>query len=258
MGRTVGDVALMLDAMAGEHPGDPLSRPVPAEPFVAAVDAPRAPVRVAWSPDLGLAPIDPEVRDVCARAAARFAECGAAVEEACPDLRDAEPVFQTLRAAWFAMRAAPLLERRRDRLKPEIVWNIEQGLKLTADDIGRAERARAALYRRTAAFFRRCDVLACPTVLAPPFDCDIRYLSEVNGVRFDNYVSWLVMTFAITLTACPALSLPCGFTRDELPVGLQIVAPPRAEARVLAGAKMLEDILGLRGSTPIEPRVRAA
>jgi amidase len=81
-----------------------------------------------------------------------------------------------------------------------------------------------------------------------------RYLAECAGQKFGNYVEWLAIAYAITLACCPALSLPCGFTAEGLPIGLQIVAPPRAEARVLAGAKLIENLLGLKGATPIEPR----
>lgn len=254
MGRTVGDVALMLDAMSGTHPADPWSREPPARPFVSAVDAPQAPRRVAWSPDLGIVPVDPEVRALCAAAAARFAEVGAAVDEDGIDLRDAEPMFQTLRAASYAMEMAPLLAEHRALLKPEVVWNIEKGLALSAEEIGRAARARGDLVRRTAAFFDTYDLLACPTVLVPPFDCTVRYITEVGGTKFDTYISWLALTFAITLTGCPALSLPCGFTKDGLPVGLQLIGPPHGEHRLLGAAALLESALGLGTGTPIDPR----
>ena len=87
-----------------------------------------------------------------------------------------------------------------------------------------------------------------------PFPIENRYVAECAGKKFDNYVEWLGIVYAITLACCPALSLPCGFTASGLPVGLQMVAPPRGEARLLAGAKVLEDILGVRGTTPIDPR----
>ncbi|WP_247887221.1 amidase family protein [Azospirillum sp. SYSU D00513] len=254
MGRTVGDVALMLDAMSGQHPADPWSREAPARPFVTAVDEPVAPRRVAWSPDMGMVPVDPAVRAACAAAVARFTEAGAAVEEACIDFRDAEPVFQTLRAAGYAMEMAPLLAERRDALKPEVVWNIEKGLALSAGEIGRAARARGDLLRRTAAFFETHDLLVTPTVLVPPFDCRVRYIAEAQGVKFETYISWLALTFAVTLTGCPALSLPCGFTPDGLPVGLQLVGPPGGEHRLLSAAALLEGILGLGTAVPIDPR----
>jgi amidase len=107
---------------------------------------------------------------------------------------------------------------------------------------------------RTLEFFRTYDLLLTPATIVPPFPIEQRYLAECNGKKFDNYVEWLGIVYAITLVCCPALSLPCGFTASGLPIGLQIVAAPRAEAQLLAGAKLLEDVLGMRGTTPIEPR----
>ncbi|HYM29982.1 MAG TPA: amidase family protein [Candidatus Cybelea sp.] len=254
MGREVGDTALFLDAMSGRHALDPLSQPAPGVPFVAAVDKPVAPKRVAWSPDLRLMPVAREVREICGRAAHSFADLGAEVVEDCIDFGDAEDTFQVLRAMGFANGRASLLAQHRDQLKPEVVWNIEQGLKLTPADIGRAERARGALYHRTAAFFERYDLLLCPAAVAPPFSHKLRYLAELDGHAFPTYVSWIIATFAVTLTACPAISVPCGFTRDELPVGLQIVGPPRGEARLLAAAKLFESLHGLHKRVPIDPR----
>ncbi len=257
MGRTVGDVALMLDAEAGPHLADPLSLPAPARSYQAAVDDPIPPRRVGFSPDLGVAPIDPEVRAICERGAGLFADVGAEVEEANIDFTDAEEIFQVLRAARFAADKASLLETHRDALKPEVVWNIEKGLALGADAIYAAERARGDLYRRVAAFFETHDLLLCPVVVAPPFDHHVRYLTELGGVAFPTYVSWLVLTFAITLTACPAISVPCGFTAGGLPVGLQIVAPPHAEDRLLAAAALFEAAAGIDRRVPIDPRPEA-
>jgi amidase len=259
MGRDVGDTALLLDAMVGQHPLDPISQPAPATPFLAAVDNPERPKRVAFSADLGgIMPVAAEVREICTRAAMSFAQLGADVVEDGIDFADAETTFQTLRAAYFAYARAPLLASHRDQLKPEVIWNIEQGLKLTTDDIGRAERARGALYQRTVAFFERCDLLLSPTAVAPPFSHQQRYLTEVEGRQFPSYVSWIIATFALTLTGCPAISLPCGFTRSGLPVGMQIVGPPRGEAKVLAAAKLFESLHGLQRRLPIDPRVGSA
>jgi len=254
MGRTVGDAALMLDAMRGQHREDPRSLEAPAEPFIAAVDAPTPPRRIGFTPDLGIVPVDREVAAICEQAAARFADMGATVEAACPDFGGARETFQTLRAAGFAAGMAPLLAEHRDKFKPEIIWNIEKGLALTADEIGAAERARGALYHRLVAFFADHDLLACPAAIVPPFDVEQRYVAEVAGETFDNYVDWLAITSAITLTSCPAISLPCGFTAGGLPVGLQLVAPPRSEAALLAAAALLEDALGIAGRLPIDPR----
>ena len=254
MARTVEDLALLLDAMSGEHPADPLSLPALPASFLSAARAGAKPKRIAYSPDLGITPVDPEIAGITREAAARFAEAGAIVEEAHPDLREAHECFLVLRALYFAVTKAELLRTKRDLLKPEVIWNIEAGLKLSVEQIERAQAQRLAMTERTLEFFQSYDLLLSPATIVPPFPVGNRYVAECGGKTFGNYVEWLGIAYAITLVCCPALSLPCGFTASGLPVGLQIVAPPRGEAQLLAGAKVLEDILGLRNSTPIDPR----
>jgi amidase len=254
MARNVEDLALLLDAMCGEHPADLLSLPSPSLSFLSAARSLGKPRRVAYSPDLGITPVDPEVVAITRKAAARFADAGAIVEEAHPDLREAHECFHVLRAFDFAISKAALLRTRRDQLKPEVIWNIEEGLKLKVEQLERAEAQRLAMTARALEFFASYDLLLAPATIVAPFPVEHRYVAECAGKKFDNYVEWLGIVYAITLVCCPALSLPCGFTTSGLPVGLQIVAPPRGEARLLAGARMLEDILGIRGTTPIDPR----
>lgn len=254
MARTVGDTALMLDAMVGMHWDDPRSLPRPDRPFTEAVDCPKAPKKIAFSPDLGLAPVDHEVVELCRKAARSFEIFGSHVSEDCPDFEGAVDIFQGLRAVNYASRMAPLLEKYRDQLKPEVIWNIEKSFDLTSADIAAAERARGQLFHRVNAFFDEYDLLVTPTVVAPPFSKDLRYLEEVEGVRFDSYIGWLVMTFVITLTACPAISIPCGFTQGGLPVGLQIVGRCRNEAGVLSAAALFEGEHPQYFNTPVDPR----
>ncbi|MGD9536119.1 MAG: amidase [Alphaproteobacteria bacterium] len=253
MARYVLDTALFLDAMTADHPRDPLALPPPAKSFAQCVREARPPKRVAYSPNLGLFPVDREVAAICAAAARRFAEMGAVVEEAQPDLRDAIEIFQVLRAAKFAAERIELLRNHRDKLKPEVIWNIEKGLKLDGEAIGRAEVARGKLYERVCRFFESYDLLVCPAAIVPPFDVDVRYVEEVEGVKFDNYVAWIGITFALTLTACPVLALPAGFTANGLPVGLQIMAPPRADGAALAAGALLEEATGIAKRLPIDP-----
>jgi amidase len=254
MARNVEDLALLLDAMSGEHPADPLSLPKLPASFLSAARSGNKPKRVAYSPDLGITPVDPEVARITRKAAERFAEAGAIVEEAHPDLREAHECFHVLRAFDFAISKAELLRTKRDLLKPEVIWNIEEGLKLTVEKLERAEAQRLAMTERAREFFDTYDLLLAPATIVAPFPVENRYVAECAGKKFDNYVEWLGIVYAITLVCCPALSLPCGFTASGLPVGLQMVGPPRAEAQLLAGAKVLEDILGVRGTTPIDPR----
>ena len=254
MARNVEDIALFLDAMSGEHPADPLSLPRLPTSFLSAARSPSKPRRVAYSPDLGITPVDPEVAAITRKAASRFAEAGVIVEEAHPDLREAHECFHVLRAFDFAISKAALLREKREHLKPEVIWNIEEGLKLSVERLERAEAQRLALAHRMLTFFKNYDLLLTPATIVAPFPIEHRYVSECAGKKFDNYVEWLGIVYAITLACCPALSLPCGFTASGLPVGLQMVAPSRGEAALLAGARVLEDILGIRGTTPIDPR----
>jgi amidase len=255
MARNVEDLALLLDAMSGEHPADPRSLPRIPVSFLSAARSGKKPKRVAYSPDLGITPVDPEVAAITRKAAERFSEAGVIVEEAHPDLSEAHECFHVLRAFDFAVTKAKLLREHRNLLKPEVIWNIEQGLKLSVEQLERAEAQRVALARRALNFFESYDLLLSPATIVPPFPIENRYVAECAGKKFDNYVEWLGIVYAITLACCPALSLPCGFTASGLPVGLQIVARPRAEADLLAGAKVLEDILGMRDATPIDPRL---
>jgi amidase len=254
MARNVEDIALFLDALSGEHPADPLSLPALPTSFLSAVRSGKKPKRVAYSTDLGITPVDAEVAAVTRKAAQRFAEAGVIVEEAHPDLHEAHECFHVLRAFDFAITKAQLLRTKRELLKPEVIWNIEEGLKLTVEQIARAQAQRVAMAARAEEFFKSYDLLLCPATIVPPYPVGNRYVAECAGKKFDNYVQWLGIVYAITLACCPALSLPCGFTASGLPIGLQMVGPPRGEAQLLAGAKVLEDILGLRGTTPIDPR----
>ena len=256
MGRTVGDVALFLDNQSGQHRGDPLSMPTPQISFHQAVKNPQAPKRVAFSPDLGIAPVDAEVAEICAKAASQFEKLGATVEEATIDLHNAEETFQTLRAAQFAASYNTLLKNHRGQLKPEIIWNIEKGLQLPSEQISGAEVARGAIYHRTMEFFGDYDLLVCPATSVPPFDVDTRFPTEINGVQLETYITWSLITYALTLTACPVISVPCGFTKSGLPVGLQIMAPWAQEHMLLSATAAFEEASEFTNKLPIDPLVK--
>jgi amidase len=253
MARTVEDCALFLDAMAGPDPREPLSAPTPDRPFRDWARAAARPRRVAFSRDLGISPVEPEIAAICEAAAKRFESLGAVVEEACPDFSDAPECFQTLRALGFATGHAAHYENHRDKLKPEVIWNIEKGLNLTGEQVGAALRARAAIVARARAFFQTYDLLLCPATILAPFPVEIRWPDRVAGESFGTYVDWLRIVSAITLTGHPALSLPCGFTASGLPVGLQMVGPAWGEGPLLGHAAALEAELGL-DARPIDPR----
>lgn len=258
MARNVQDLALMLDAMAGLEPEDPLSFDAPAISFSKAIETPWAPEKIAYSVDLGgITPVNHEISTICGNALRQISENGSTViENRCPDLSQSVRVFETLRAELFAASHAPLLDAHRDELKPEVIWNIERGLALNADDIGWAERERSLMQQRMAAFFDEHDLLVCPTAIVPPFDVDIRYLEKLGDHDFPSYIDWVSIAFAITLCGNPVISVPCGFTGEGLPVGLQLVGPPRGEAQLLRAATFFEQVFGYASKLPIDPIIR--
>lgn len=257
MARSVDDLALMLDAQSAQVQDDPLSQPAPLVSFSEQMKTALKNVRVAYSSNLGVAEVDKEVADITLKATQRLAEIGASVSEECPDFSGAIDAAQTQRALLFTTLRGELVSKERERIPASIVWNIEKGLNLTADEVLRAERERAKLVHNMRTFFARYDFLFCPTVSVPPFPIEKAYPTEINGHAMTTYIDWMAMTFVITVTGNPAISLPCGYTNNGLPVGLQIVGPFNSEGRLLALAAQLEAVLGLSSHVPIEPRSTA-
>jgi amidase len=234
MGRTVGDVALGLSALAGPDPRVPTSLTEQGQGFAAAMPLELNGLRVAWAPDLGgRIPVDPEVRAALAPAAGVCERLGATVEEACPDLDDADEVFAVLRAWIFVASFGDVVARHPDQVKAAIAWNVEQGRRLTGEDISRAETLHTRLHQHIVEFFADYDMLLAPTTQVVPFDVDTEYPVQVDGVHQDSYLGWMRSCSMITAAGVPALSVPAGFTEDGLPVGLQIIGAPRADRRVL-------------------------
>lgn len=256
--RNVADAALLLDAMSGVDERDPLARPAPPVSWLDQVnmslDRGDVPRRIGYSPDLGITPVARDVDRLCREALDRLAALGSDIAPAAVDFCDAPEAFHTLRAIGFATGHEDDLAHHRDKLKPENVWNIQKGLDLGIADIMRATRIRGALYQRMTAFFETFDLLALPSTIVPAIATHERYLGELDGHRFDNYVDWIMITSVITLTSSPAISIPCGFTDDGLPVGLQLVGPSHSDGRVLGWAAVAERALGIAVHLPIDPR----
>ena len=255
MARNVADLALFLDTMAGHCPLDPLTFDAPASSFSQAVTNANGPLRVAFTANYGgRVPVDRETREICAREVRKFEQAGCIVEEAFPELGPAEEVFLALRSQHFVVDRELQLTSHRDLIKPDIIWNTEQGLAGTPSRLAWAERERAALYRRFAAFFCEWDVLVTPGAPTPAWDVNLRARDEIDGQKLTSYIAGGTLTSAITLSSCPAVCVPCGFDRFGRPVGLQIVAPARGEARALAAAALFERVSGLDRMLPIDPR----
>lgn len=254
--RTVEDTALLLSAMAGPEPRSPTTHAEPGKIFARPLARDFRKVRVAWSPDLGGAfPVDTRVTRALAPARAVLASLGCTVEDAAPDLSDADEAFQVQRAVGFVEAYGELLKTKRALMKDTVVWNIEQGLKLDAARIARANVLRSNVYHTMRAFLERYAFLVLPTVQVPPFPVDQPYVTEIDGVKLGNYMEWMKSNYLITATTHPAISVPAGFTDDGLPVGLQIVGRYRDDFGVLQLAHAFEGATGAwkRGPTYVVP-----
>ena len=253
MARTVQDTALMLSAIAGPDARCPVALTDDGEafnPLTHSLERDFDGVRIAWSADMGGLPVDPRIVSVIESQRGTFGELGCEIDDACPDFTDANDVFMTMRAAGMAATRAELLRTHRDKLKDTVIWNIEEGMKLNAAEVGMAEVKRAALFERVRKFMDTYEFMVFPVSQHPPFDVTQPYLTEVNGVPMETYIDWMRSCYYITATGHPAISVPCGFTDDGLPVGIQIVGRHQSEFSVLQLAYAFQQATGFWKQRP--------
>jgi amidase len=197
-------------------------------------------VRVGWSLDLGGLPLDPRVRAVLDSRRRTFSDLGCIVEEAVPDLTDADDIFLTVRRRRSFVNLGGLLGAHRDQMKPEAVDEIERGARVTAEDIAAAADKHQRLLARISAFFDRYDFLICAVNQVPPFDASLDWPHEIDGVPMEHYCAWMKSAYWISTTRCPAVSVPAGKTPAGLPVGMQIVGRHGNDRGVLQMAYAVE------------------
>jgi amidase len=241
LARNVGDLALLLSVMAGPDPRAPQALGDPGIVFAPPVAGELTGLRVAVSPDLGgVLEVDDEVASLVEGSRAVFESAGAAVDAAYPTLTEADDTFRTLRAWHFQAMFGKLLADHPDDFKQSLADNIRAGEHLTGADVARAYSQRTALSERMREFFAGHDLLVLPTSQVPPFPADQEFPAEINGKPMETYLDWMRASYLITVTGCPAISVPLGRTPDGLPVGVQLVAPHGADRFLLGVAAALE------------------
>ena len=256
MARNVEDLALLLSVLAGPSRRAPLSLEAPGSTFAPPLDGSLSGVRVALSVDLGgMFAVDHAVADVIAKQASVFQAAGASVEDAHPVLHSADAAFRTLRAWLFQYRFRSLLEKRPDGFKQSLKDNILLGADLTGGDVAKAYQQLTSIQDRMRAFFETYDVLALPVSQVPPFSADLEYPTDINGEPQETYLDWMRSAYLITVTGCPAISVPAGFTPEGWPVGIQLVGPVRGERRLLEVAHAFEQATRIGDR---RPRIGAA
>jgi amidase len=242
MARTVEDLALYLSVLAGPDARDPLALPEDGARFRAPLARDFTGTRIAWSEDLDGLPVEPAVTAAITSRRGAFVELGCEIDDVSPDLSGADEVFQTLRGVLFANGFGPLLDEHPGMLKDTIVWNIEYGRRLTLTDLGRAQLLRTQLFARMHAFMERYEFIVAPVNQLAPFPVDQPYPTEIAGTAMESYLDWMRSCSRITVTGHPAISVPCGFTPDGLPVGVQIIGRYRDELGILQFAHAFEQL----------------
>ncbi|MCP4544311.1 MAG: amidase [Chloroflexi bacterium] len=240
MTRTVEDAALMLSTMAGPDPRSPIAIAEPGSLFRRPLERDFNKVRIAWSRDLGGLPIDPHVTTAIDGQRYVFESLGCMVEDGEPDFAGADEAFKVWRAWNFELDLGELLKTHRHQIKETVIWNIEEGAKLTGPQIGQAEVKRTELYHRVREFMETYEFLILPVSQVPPFDVNQRYVTEIDGTKMETYIDWMRSCYYISVTGLPAISVPCGFTSDGLPIGVQIVGRHQDDWGVLQLAYAFE------------------
>ncbi|MDQ0642724.1 amidase [Microbacterium murale] len=260
MARTASDVALLMAAASGPASGAPQSISEPGSVFIRSeFSAPDdhepgsalASLRIGFSTDLnGLIPVESVVADVVGAAADVFAAAGSEIDDALPDLRDADEVFRVVRALDFVSDYRAIVRSHRAQVKDTVVWNTELGLALTVDEIVSAEAARVRLQGAIESFFAHHDLLVLTASQVAPFDARIEYPRDIDDTPMRDYLDWMRAATIISATGCPAISVPGGFTPEGLPVGIQLVAAPGKDVDLLLAAQGFEELTGHHGRHP--------
>ncbi|MCB1741071.1 MAG: amidase [Gammaproteobacteria bacterium] len=240
MARNVGDLALMLSAIAGPDDRSPIAIEQPGTLFAGDLQRDFKGTRIAWLGDLGGLPLDPRVRRIIEATLPVFESVGCSVEADRPDFAGADEAFKTLRAWGSAYRHAERYRDHRDLLKATLVREIEDGQRLSGADVSRAEGLRSAYYARVRDFLQRYEFMVLPVNQVPPFPVDIEYPTEIDGVAMGSYIDWMRSCYYISALGLPAISVPAGWTPEGLPVGVQIVGRHHDDLGVLQLAQVFE------------------
>lgn len=235
--RTIGDLALMLAVMSGPLRDEPHTLEIPAMPVP---DQPPEPAvkgkRIAWIERFGDIPLDAEVAEKTNAAVAAMAAAGAHVETVTlPEFADVFDCYVVIATAAHAGRMTALAAQWGDRITPSMRASIEQGGRYSAAELVRASDRRSFLFRTVQALFERFDLMATPTMNAPPKTVD-----ENGAINSPMYAQWAGYLYPFNLTGHPAASVPVGFTGSGLPIGLQLIGPWYADTAVMQAMAWLE------------------
>ena len=242
MARTVNDLALFTDVMFANK----------TMPLLAASYKPSVPTKVAVSTNLEITQVSDEIKSEFEKFVEILSNHCAQIIPACPDLTGVHDCFDTLRAHSYAIGLEDVLKDRRDVLKPEVIWNIESGLALTAQQVRQATRLQGQIINRAAQFMQDFDVLICPATSVTSVDAQLRYPDSDNGVQIPQYYRWLAIAYAVTISALPVITLPVAITSNGMPFAVQLIGKPGGELKLFQYAQKIHELCEWAGD-PVEP-----
>ncbi|GEP26745.1 amidase [Cryobacterium levicorallinum] len=251
MAREISDIALMMSVIGGAHPRSPITNPVPPARFTEPLERDLTGLRIGYSPDFGIGvPVEPEVRRTLEKQLGVFEQLGARVEQAAPDLREADMVFANVRAMEYALKLGDVVREHGAIVKPEVRWNVEKGWALTSRDWVETTLARTRLEMHVQDFFDRYDVFVSPSTQVLPFDASLRFPTVIDGSELETYLDWMRSACLISATGLPALSVPAGFSDSGLPVGMQMVMNHGEDFELLQVGYAFEQATGFARQAP--------
>lgn len=233
--------------MAGPDLRAPLSGETPGARFAGSLGRDFRGVRVAWWKDLGGIPVDPAIREITNAQRGLFEQLGCVVEEAEPDWTHVDETFRTLRLWGRELHMGQLVRQFPGLVKETILWEVGQGARLTAHEVGMALIRQTEIYHRMRHFMERYEFFILPVSQTPPFDVTQEYPLAIDGVKMATYIDWMKSCYYVSMTAAPAMSVPCGFTAGGLPVGIQIVGRHRDDWGLLQMGHAFEQAAGIQG-----------
>ena len=242
MARTVADVALFLSSMVGPHAPDPLVIHESGAAFRAPLARSFKGTRVAWFRNLGGIPFESEITRVVNANRQAFLDLGCIVEAAEPDFTGVDEAFPILRHLSYHSSYAKSARENPTMFKDTVKWEIAEAERNTGADVARALARQARLFRETSAFFDKYDYFVLPVTQVEPFDVTTEYPTTIAGEAMPTYIDWMRSCWYVTFMACPAISVPAGFSAGGLPVGLQIVGRHRGDWSVLQMAHAFEQV----------------
>ena len=252
MARNVKDLSIFLDAMVDHNKNDPLSFKGTKDSYYKnLLKREDTKYLIGFTDDFGVFPCDKEVRSMMQNTLKLVQNLGHDINNTYPDMSKSEYCFQTLRGYIFYCTYKSLLKKDKNLIKEEVIWNINKAETITIDNLREAEKIRANIYSNTMKFFDKFDFLIVPSAIVPPFNSKEKWVKKVEDTTFDNYVSWLMIAASVSLTSCPSIAIATSFSKDNAPFGIQIVAPPYEEQKLINFAKSLEENINISDMVPI-------